>query len=227
MTEISTFSKPLPSREAFSSKAALASGDGVLSSDFETFLRMLTTQMQNQDPLNPVDATDYATQLATFSSVEQQVLTNDLLAQLSTQLVGSAFQQMASWVGMEALSRAPVEFGGTAIEIRPDVASSADSARIVVRNESGDEIYSQQLDIMDPFYSWDGATNSGDPAPSGIYNFEIESYDDGELLATHTALAYNRIVEVRGESGFVYLTLSDGSLIEASTVTGLRNPSDG
>ena len=46
----------------------------VLSSDFETFLKMLTTQMQNQDPLNPVDSTDYATQLATFSSVEQQVL---------------------------------------------------------------------------------------------------------------------------------------------------------
>jgi len=47
-----------------------------ISSDFETFLRMLTVQMQNQDPLNPVDSSDYAVQLATFSSVEQQVQTN-------------------------------------------------------------------------------------------------------------------------------------------------------
>ena len=41
------------------------------SSDFETFLKMLTVQMQNQDPLNPVESTDYAVQLATFSGVEQ------------------------------------------------------------------------------------------------------------------------------------------------------------
>lgn len=50
-----------------------------LSSDFEVFLQMLTAQMKYQDPLNPVDSTDYATQLATFSGVEQAVLTNDLL----------------------------------------------------------------------------------------------------------------------------------------------------
>ena len=48
-------------------------GNSALSSDFETFLRMLTTQLQNQDPLNPVDSADFAVQLATFSSVEQQV----------------------------------------------------------------------------------------------------------------------------------------------------------
>ena len=48
----------------------------VLSSDFETFLKMLTVQLENQDPLNPVDSADYAVQLATFSGVEQQVQTN-------------------------------------------------------------------------------------------------------------------------------------------------------
>jgi hypothetical protein len=53
-----------------------------LGSDFETFLKMLTTQMKNQDPLNPVESSEYAVQLATFSSVEQQVLTNDLLTRL-------------------------------------------------------------------------------------------------------------------------------------------------
>ena len=58
-----------------------------VSSDFETFLKMLTVQMQNQDPLNPVDSSDYAIQLATFSGVEQQVKTNDLLASLGQQRV--------------------------------------------------------------------------------------------------------------------------------------------
>ena len=48
--------------------------EAVISSDFETFLRMLTVQLENQDPLDPTDSADYAMQLATFSGVEQQVL---------------------------------------------------------------------------------------------------------------------------------------------------------
>ena len=55
----------------------------VIGSDFDTFLKLLTTQMKNQDPLNPIDSTDYATQLATFSGVEQQTRTNQLLESLS------------------------------------------------------------------------------------------------------------------------------------------------
>lgn len=201
-----------------------APNEAVLSSDFETFLRMLTTQMQNQDPLNPVDATDYATQLATFSSVEQQVLTNDLLAGLSTQLAGNAFQQMAGWVGMEALARAPVAYDGSPVELRPDVADGADGARLMVYDETGTAIYSEQLDILDPFLTWTGEDLNGNPVPPGLYSFEIESFAGDEQISSHTALAYNRIEEVRDEGGLVYLTLADGSLIDASTVSGLRAP---
>ena len=46
---------------------AMTGGNSNISADFETFLKMLTVQMQNQDPLNPVDSSDYATQLATFT----------------------------------------------------------------------------------------------------------------------------------------------------------------
>ncbi len=74
----------------------------LLSSDFQTFLKMLTTQARNQDPLNPMDSSDYAQQLATFSGVEQQVRTNTLLESLAAQLGGGGLTQYASWVGMEA-----------------------------------------------------------------------------------------------------------------------------
>ena len=78
-----------------------AAQTSAITSDFETFLRMLTVQMQNQDPLNPVDSNDYATQLATFSGVEQAVLTNDLLTTLTTQLNSSGLADMAAWVGKD------------------------------------------------------------------------------------------------------------------------------
>ena len=57
------------------------------SSDFTTFLKLLTAQLRNQDPLKPLDSTEFVAQLATFSSVEQQVKTNDTLATIQ-QLLG-------------------------------------------------------------------------------------------------------------------------------------------
>src|SRR6056297_3909166 len=82
-------------------------GAEALSSDFETFLLMLTTQMQNQDPLNPLESSEFAVQLATFSGVEQQVKTNDLLGSLLSGLASSGMAQMASWIGREARTDGP------------------------------------------------------------------------------------------------------------------------
>ena len=82
----------------------------VINSDFETFLKMLTTQLKNQDPLNPIESSDFAVQLATFSSVEQQVMTNDLLTGLSGQMGQMGMAQLASWVGMEERAPMPAQF---------------------------------------------------------------------------------------------------------------------
>ena len=83
-----------------------------ISSDFDTFLQMLTVQLKNQDPLNPVEGADYAVQLATFSGVEQQVQTNDLLRDLAAQMSGTGIAQLATWVGKEARVVAPAVFDG-------------------------------------------------------------------------------------------------------------------
>ena len=100
-----------------------SSATSEISSDFETFLRMLTVQMQNQDPLNPVDSSDYAVQLATFSGVEQQVLTNDLLRGLAAQNGTAGLAQMANWVGMEARAVGAAYFNGAPVTIAPEPAN--------------------------------------------------------------------------------------------------------
>jgi len=110
--------------------AAQASATPEISSDFETFLRMLTVQMQNQDPLNPVDSSDYAVQLATFSSVEQQVHTNDLLRALQGQMGTGGIAQMADWIGKEARTAAAVAVNGAPVTLYPAVTTGADSAQI-------------------------------------------------------------------------------------------------
>ena len=66
------------------------------------FFKMLTAQIQNQDPMNPIDSSDYATQLATFSSVEQQVLANSYLENIQNALSSSSLASVADWIGKSA-----------------------------------------------------------------------------------------------------------------------------
>ena len=195
-----------------------------ISSDFETFLRMLTVQMRNQDPLNPIDSTDYAVQLATFSSVEQQVRTNDLLSGIADQIGGGSVQQLAGWIGMEALVRAPVQYAGTPIHIRPQVADGAHAGMLVVRNGSGNVVDRRPLALSENTLTWTGVDAQGAALPPGAYRFEVESYAAGSLFDRKTAQVYSRITEARTEDGLVLLRLSDGTEVDSSLVTGLRAP---
>lgn len=199
-------------------------GKAVLSSDFDTFLKMLTVQVQNQDPLNPVDSTDYATQLATFSSVEQQVLTNDLLREVSSNLSGSVLQELSNWIGMEALTRAPVHFSGTPIAIRPDYAEGADAAALVVRDAQGNVVQSFDLAPSQEEVLWAGVDDSGQLMPTGSYRFEVQSYKDEALIDTRQAQAYSRVEEVRKEGSDVVLRLLGGAEADPEMIDGLRVP---
>ena len=97
-----------------------------LASDFETFLKMLTAQARYQDPLEPIDSTEYAAQLAQFSMVEQQVQTNDTLSALMGQMGTSGMAALAGWVGMEARVQSPVYFDGQPITVQPKLRRPSD-----------------------------------------------------------------------------------------------------
>ena len=204
---------------------AVASSTSAISSDFETFLRMLTVQMQNQDPLNPVDSSDYAVQLATFSGVEQAVLTNDLLASLTAQMNSSGLADMANWVGKEARAAAPAYFDGTPINITPNPSVIADRAEIVVRNVSGAEV--QRLDIpanSDPV-EWAGVDTGGSPFSEGLYSFEVVSISNDEIIAQAPVEIYSAVTEVRSQDGGTVLILEGGVAVDSNDVTALREPS--
>ena len=195
-----------------------------ISSDFETFLKMLTVQLENQDPLNPVDSSDYAVQLATFSGVEQQVQTNDLLKQLSLQLGTGSIAQMASWVGMEARTKAPTHFDGAAITVIPSPATGASAAEIVVKNSSGIEVDRFSVAVAADMIEWSGVTSSGFSLPPGQYQFETVSYEDGVVADESPAEVYGRVIEVQSGPLGAQLVLQGGAKVDAAGVTALREP---
>ncbi len=207
--------------------AQQAAANTVISSDFQTFLKMLTTQMQNQDPLNPMESTDFAVQLATFSGVEQQVQTNQLLQGLSAQMGLFGMTQFASWVGMEARAAAPATFSGDPITLSPNPAARADRAELIVRNAFGTEVDRRSVPISTDPISWSGFAADGSPLPHGSYSFELTSYEGDNLLRTDTVEHYARVTEARSESGGVILVLDGGAKVPASAVTALRRPEAG
>ncbi len=204
-------------------------GDAVprreISSDFQTFLRMLTTQMQNQDPLNPIQSSDYAVQLATFSGVEQQAKTNELLKALGQQVGAMGLAQVAGWVGMEAKAPVPASFTGSPITIYPTVPATADSATLIVTDSAGQEVSRQQIDPKQGAMDWAGVGPDGQPLPNGTYSFSVESRAAGKVIGTEPAQIYALVREARLVDGALVIVMDGGAEIPASRVSALREVS--
>jgi flagellar basal-body rod modification protein FlgD len=195
-----------------------------LTSDFDSFIQMLTAQARYQDPLDPIDSTEYASQLAQFSMVEQQVQTNDMLAALYGLTGTSNMASLAGWVGMDARANTPMYFDGNPIEISPNPYLLADEVFLVVTDENGNEIQRKQIAVSDEPIKWLGLSDSGDLIDHGVYNFTVESYQNDELVLADSADVYGRIVEAQVIQGEVVLVLQGGESVLASSVTALRSP---
>jgi len=199
---------------------AAQSAAATVSSDFEVFLQMLTAQMKYQDP---VDSTDYATQLATFSGVEQAVLTNDLLKALTTQMTVGGLSDPASWVGREARSTAPAYFDGQPIELFPQAVGASDTQEIVVRDASGAEVQRIPFLSASESFVWAGVLPNGAPMQQGLYSFQIVGKANGEVTGQAGADVYSKVNEVRIEGSQTMLILQGGASVPASNVTALRD----
>lgn len=196
--------------------------------NYDTFLKMMTAQIKNQDPLNPMSADQLAVQLATFSGVEQQTKTNALLSQMISQGTLGAMSQMVGWVGKEARLAAPAYFDGTtAVTVSPNPAAAADRAVLVVKNAAGTEVSRTELPVSSADYQWQGLDSSGNPLPKGVYDLSLESYDGDTLMGTSDVEYYGRISEIRSTSNGVSAMLPGGVEALTSLISAIREPSAG
>ena len=203
-------------------ETASARRSPALTSDFDTFLKMLTTQMQNQDPLNPMESTDFAVQLATFSGVEQQVLTNDLLKDLNGQFTLMGMSQLSAWVGKEARTSSDVWYDGRAIPIIPQPAVLADNLVLTIRDAEGTLVAREDVPLSRADYLWLGADAAGNPLPEGCYSLSLESRIGPEVIRTDPVESFAPIREARRSGDDIILVLRGGIEVKAAEVTALR-----
>lgn len=199
------------------------SSESLISSDFDTWLNLMTAQLQNQDPFDPVDSTAYTAQLAQFSAVEQQVQTNDLLSELISVSTSSDMASMAEWVGKEVRVAAEAEFNGDPVSVMAITDDVASSAQLVVRDQYGAEINRFAAGIGETEINWNGTNSSGQTVSYGTYSFEVESYDSyGELIGVNDAEIYTEVLEVQRVGDQYALILPGGTAVGTASVSAIR-----
>jgi len=213
-----------PSAASAAADDSTSSTESAISSDFETFLKMLTVQMENQDPLNPIESSDFAVQLATFSGVEQQVQTNDLLAAMSAQLGAMSVADLAGWVGMDARAVTSAWFSNSPLTLQPAPASGAEQAYVVVRDSAGTLVDRFEVPVSDEPMQWAGIDATGEPLAPGLYSFHLQSYSQDTLIGDEQMAVYSEVLEARVENGETVLVLAGGDEVLASDIDALRSP---
>jgi flagellar basal-body rod modification protein FlgD len=202
------------------------SAQPAISSDFETFIKMLTVQVQNQDPLNPMDSAEFATQLATFSAVEQQVLTNNLLTSLQGEFDALSQSQMTNWIGLQIEAPMPVIFTGEPVSMTLKPDSRADKADLVVRDEYDQEIQRVGVDPSVGNYLWLGVDEQGISFPAGTYTITTEFYDRNELVSTQNVHLLETVSGMTRQDGNLVLITESGNQIPPEQVTAIKQLPD-
>ena len=148
---------------------------GSLSNNFSNFLTMLMTQLKNQDPTSPLDANQFTSELVQFSSVEQQINTNNSLAQLIQLTQATQVEQSASMLGK------PVTYTGSQIALQDGQAkvnfntTYSEPVTISIFNASGVQVtsYSTTSSAGQNSWTWNGQSSTGQTMPDGAYKVTV------------------------------------------------------
>jgi len=198
------------------------------ASDFDSFLQLLTAQLRNQDPLSPIDSTQFVEQLASFSSVEQQIETNNKLDALTSRLAGSDLEAATQWIGKDVeVANSAAKFTGEPLTYGvPDSAVGDAQREFVVTNAGGDVVYRAPLASGTQKFTWDGKTSNGDVAADGNYSVAVNFIADGAVAETKQPLAFARVTEARLTGTDVKLLLSTGAIIDTNDILAVKVPNE-
>lgn len=165
----------------------------------DRFLKLLVAQMQNQDPMNPLDNAEVTSQMAQISTVTGIEKLNQTLTSLNEAYASAQTMQSVSMIGRSVLAEGDVMqlSGGSAIA-GVELAEAADRVEISVYDSGGTLVSSNQLGGRDAgsfAFQWDGKKDDGTTAADGVYRFAVVATRGGEKLDS-TSLAVGKVSSV-------------------------------
>ena len=189
--------------------------------DYESFLKLLTAQLRNQDPLAPMDATQFMTQLAQLSTVEQSMRSNDTLGKVLDTLKSSGMRMDMALLGRKVeVASDQLSLAGGKAEAAYTVDGTPASVKLEVLNSAGSVLYSTpgSLKAGRQVFDWSGKTASGGTVPDGVYTLRVTAKDkDGKALKSATVVS-DTVAEVRSVDGASKFVLKNGATVDSSAV---------
>lgn len=208
--------------------AASTSTSDSSSLDKEDFLKLLVSQLQNQDPTNPLDDKEFIAQLAQFSSLEQAMETNTQLAALQTAQTTANNAQLASLVGKNVvISSSSIQLDGTStvtpLAVNLGAASTkttieiVDATGTVVRTVNAGAQAAGQQSI-----AWDGRDDNGKLLEAGNYSITIDAKDSSGTAVTATNEISGTVEGVAFDSGSTELIV-DSMRVKPADIIAITN----
>ncbi len=198
-----------------------------LTEDFDTFLTILTTQLQNQDPLDPLDTNQFTEQLVNFSSVEQQIKGNTLLEEMVELQKGSGLSTAISMIG------SAIEYDGDVVPLSQGTArmtyslpANATVATVMITDVTGDVVRTLSVDGSAGEHEvvWDGKDDGGALLPDGLYAVSLAATDSNEAPVDGTINPIATVTGVDTVDGDILLRVSD-LIVPLSDLRSVEGPS--
>jgi flagellar basal-body rod modification protein FlgD len=202
--------------------ATAASSAGLLT-DYNLFLKLLTTQMTNQDPLDPMDTSEYTAQLVQYSQVEQSIQQTGALGDILGQMLSQQMAQASSYIGREARFDSPVSgLGDGPASWTYYVNGTPGTITATVKDALGGTVATVQLDPKaQGSYQWDGTQSDGSKAPAGAYTLSIAAKDASGASLDTTINSIGVVDDVVTDGTGILLGVN-GIRLSASGLVGLK-----
>ncbi len=188
-------------------------GDAELGQD--NFLQLLMTQLNNQDPLSPMDNSAFVEQLATFAQLEKLEGMSMNMETVAMSTTANTSAQMVGFIGRSVEVETDTVYvdGDSEPTMSFDLADEAATVEITITDEDGNVVRTMTVngaEAGENEIAWDGKNNDGSPVPDGAYSIDVAATDvDGEPVAA-TTMVSRRVTGISYESGFPVLLLEGG-----------------
>lgn len=210
------------------SSAQTSSASKKLSGDFDQFLRLLTTQLKNQDPLEPMESSEFTNQLVMFSQVEQQINTNSSLDKMLALQVANMTGLGLGYIGLDVTHVGDTfeSDGQSNTLINYTLDGQAVSSKISLLDEDGNTVFSAEAspEAGDHRFTWDGKDNNGNPVQAGKFKVTIAALNENGQPVGVTTLVPGRVTGIEtSEFGEVLLNVGD-EVFSLSDIKAARQP---
>ena len=190
---------------------SLGLGTGSLAETFDNFLLLLTTQLQNQDPLSPMETNEFTQQLVAFTEVEQSIKTNDRLEQLIDLQLGNQITSAAGYIGRSVEAESEfLSLDGGQSTLTYGLGASAARTTIQIQDQSGLVVRTINGETEPGVYrlNWDGTDDGGSPLPDGVYRSVVTAVDGNDTPLPVATGTVGRVTGVEIVDGQVVLSLN-------------------